>query len=319
MGTVWTNHSRRLGRRFAVTALFTAAALLAGTPSAVLASTTAGAVEHAATAASDTSVTCHSATHPKLAVRMAHGIAHALADRESVVGLAVRDSKTAVRCSYHDGWQFYSASVVKVTILAALLHKLMVKHRYLTSEQAYLAKLMIEYSNNDAASTLWRETGRWWLQRFLNLANMKHTVLGPGGYWGLTLITAHDELTQLRVLTTKNKILDKASRHYELNLMAHVVSYERWGVSAGAPTGVTVHIKNGWLPLALHAWHINSIGAFTSKGRVYYITVLTNDNPTMGYGVTTVQDAATVINHDLNPGTSATVSAVPQPVAVPGG
>ena len=34
---------------------------------------------------------------------------------------------------------------------------------------------------------------------------------------------------------------------------------QRWGVPAGAPGKVTVHVKNGWLPYPVH-WHINSIG-----------------------------------------------------------
>jgi hypothetical protein len=82
---------------------------------------------------------------------------------------------------------------------------------------------------------------------------------------------------------------------------------------------VTVQVKNGWLPLTLHAWHINSIGAFTSTDRVYLITVLTNNNPTMSYGVATVEKAAVAINHDLNPGVHAAIARTLQPRPVPGG
>ena len=138
---------------------------------------------------------------------------------------------------------------------------------------------------------------------------MNETVLGPGGYWGLTLITAHDELTLLKVLTSKNTVLTTANRDYVLGLMAQVVSYERWGVPAGAPTDVTVHVKNGWLPLATHGWRINSIGSFSGNGKNYMIVVLTDDNPTMAYGVDTVQDIAEVINHALNPGAASVIPA----------
>ena len=57
-------------------------------------------------------------------------------------------------------------------------------------------------------------------QHFLNLAQMTHTVLGPGGYWGLTQITAHDEILLLQLLINPNGVLDSASRGYELGLMA---------------------------------------------------------------------------------------------------
>jgi Beta-lactamase enzyme family len=240
---------------------------------------------------------------------MAAGITAALRGRSSVVGLAVDDRRTGVSCVLHPGWHFASASVVKVTILGALLHKLKVEHRYLTKAQVTLTTEMITESDNAAASALWAEVGRYSLQRFLDLAHMDHTRLGPGGYWGLTQITAHDELTLLELLTHKNKVLDKASRDYALYLMAHVIPAQRWGVTAGAPADVTVHVKNGWLPLPAHGWHINSIGSFSGHGRNYMIVVLTADNPTMTYGVETIQGAAEVINRDLNPGTGPLIPA----------
>ena len=39
---------------------------------------------------------------------------------------------------------------------------------------------MITRSDNDAASALWTDTGRYYLQHFLNLAHMTDTRLGLG-------------------------------------------------------------------------------------------------------------------------------------------
>jgi beta-lactamase class A len=252
---------------------------------------------------------CQSARHPVIAARMSSRILAALAGRSSVVGLAVDDRVNGITCKLHPHWRFDSASVVKVTILSALLRKLQQEHRGLTAAQRKLATAMITLSDNNAASTLWAQTGYPSLQHFLNLAGMNETVLGADGYWGLTLITAHDELTLLQLLTSANTVLTTASRDYVLGLMARVVSYERWGVPAGAPTDVTVHVKNGWLPLATLGWRINSIGSFSGAGRNYMIVVLTDNNPTMAYGVDTVQDVAEVINHALNPGATSVVPA----------
>ena len=252
---------------------------------------------------------CQSARHPVIAARMSSRVLAALAGRSSVVGLAVDDEVNGISCRLHPHWQFDSASVVKVTILSALLRKLQQEHRRLTAAQRRLATAMITLSDNNAASTLWAETGYPSLQHFLDLAGMHETVLGADGYWGLTLITAHDELTLLKLLTSANSVLTTASRNYVLGLMARVVSYERWGVPAGAPTDVTVHVKNGWLPLATHGWRINSIGSFSGAGKDYMIVVLTDDNPTMAYGVNTVQDVAEVINHALNPGAASVIPA----------
>jgi hypothetical protein len=78
-------------------------------------------------------------------------------------------------------------------------------------------------------------------------------------------------------------------------------------VPAGAPLRLVVHVKNGWLPLAPYGWRINSIGGFTGHGSRYSIVVLTQDSPTMAYGVRTVEAIAQVVNRDLNRGATARV------------
>ena len=102
-------------------------------------------------------------------------------------------------------------------------------------------------------------------------------------------------------------MLDPASRSYALTLMADVIPAQRWGVPAGAPRSLVVHVKNGWLPFAPYGWRINSIGGFTGHGQRYSIVVLTQDNPTMAYGVGTVEAIARAINRDLNPAATALV------------
>jgi beta-lactamase class A len=228
-----------------------------------------------------------------------------------VVAVGVDDPSQGLDCWLRSSEHFYSASVVKVTILGALLRKALDQHRYLTGTEAALARAMITRSDNDAASGLWAELGHRYLQHFLDLAGMKQTILGPDGAWGLTQITAYNEVLLLRLLLHPNRVLDNASRRYALNLMAQVIGSQRWGVPAGAPTSLTVHVKNGWLPLATHGWRIHSIGCFTGPGGGYSIVVLTQDNPSMPYGITTVDTIARVINRDLNPDATARVPASP--------
>jgi hypothetical protein len=201
--------------------------------------------------------------------------------------------------------------VVKVIILGALLRRALDQHRYLTGTEAARARAMITRSDNTAASALWVELRRSYLQHFLNLARMTQTSPGPGGVWGLTQITAHDQVLLLRLLLHPNPVLDAASRDYALRLMAQVIASQRWGVPAGAPASLTAHVKNGWLPRATHGWRIHSIGCFTGRGGGYSIVVLTQDNPTMAYGIATIEAAAKVINRDLNPGTTAVVPSSP--------
>jgi Beta-lactamase enzyme family len=258
---------------------------------------------------------CASSSHAALAARISRGIEAARRGRESFVAVEVDDPGAGVLCRLDSGSHFDSASVVKVTILGTLLRDAQAAHRSLTRTERARAWAMITRSDNGAASALWDEDGRSRLQRFLNAAGMTHTVLGPGAAWGLTRITAADETRLLWLLLQPNRVLGTSSRDYALALMADVIPAQRWGVPAGAPRSLVVHVKNGWLPLAPHGWRINSLGGFTGHDEKYSIVVLTQDNPTMAYGVATVERIAEAVNRDLNPGATARVPAATIPPA----
>jgi beta-lactamase class A len=250
---------------------------------------------------------CRSSSRPALADRTGDDIQAARRSRVSAVAVAVDDPGMGLVCRLHSSWHFDSASVIKVTILGALLRKVQDQHRHLTGTEAALAWAMITTSDNDAASALWAELGRSYLQHFLDLAGMTHTFLGPAGYWGLTQITAYDQVHLLRLLLHKNPVLATSARDYALSLMAEVIPSQRWGVPAGAPASLIAHVKNGWLPLDTHGWRIHSIGCFTGRGGGYSIVVLTQDNPFMAYGITTIETIARAVNRDLNPAAASRV------------
>jgi beta-lactamase class A len=255
-------------------------------------------------AAAGTGICTAPAAHKALAVRLSRDITKALAGRRGMHAVTVYDRVTGLTCRLNEGHRFDSASVVKATILAALLRWHQETQRPLSAREQRLATLMITQSDNDAATALWNEVGLARLQHFLDLAKMTETQLNGEGYWGLTQITARDELTLLRLLTKSNSVLSTSSRDYQLRLMARVIPSQRWGVPAGAPRYVTVYVKNGWLPLG-DDWHINSIGAFTGHGCDYMMAVLSDGNPSMAYGVATVEAVAEVVHRDLNPGLTA--------------
>jgi hypothetical protein len=140
----------------------------------------------AARASTAAASVCGSSSHPSLAAKLARDIQAAQRGRVSAVAVGVDDPGRGVTCWLNGSAHFDSASVVKVTILGALLRKAQDQHRYLTSHEAALATAMITKSDNNAASALWAGVGRGYLQYLLNLAQMKQTALGPGGYWGLT-------------------------------------------------------------------------------------------------------------------------------------
>jgi beta-lactamase class A len=256
-------------------------------------------------AAQDTRVRAGICTSPstyrELAARLSADIQGALRGRADDHAVAVYDAVSGVSCYADSDRHFSSASIVKAIILAALLRWHQETGTPLSSWENDEATLMITQSDNDAATDLWNEVGPGRLQHFLDLANMDQTQLGQDGYWGLTQVTAHDELLLLELLTRPNSVLTAASRAYQLGLMAQVISSQRWGTPAGAPSDVTVHVKNGWLPDG-SGWHVNSIGAFTGKDTNYLIAVLTDDNASEQEGIDTIEAVARVAHRDLNQG-----------------
>jgi beta-lactamase class A len=242
---------------------------------------------------------CTSTRHPVLAARMSAHIEAAVMGRTSRLGIHVDDPSLKLHCSLNADDDFYAASTVKVLILAALLHKAEVHNRALTPAEQVEARKMITVSNNYAAGELWYDVRRKALHDFLNLAGMSETILGSGANWGLTLETARDESLLLHLLLTPNSILTTSDREYELNLMADVVSTQRWGTPAGLAPDYIVHVKNGWIAQSGYKWVINSLGAFTETGHDYTMDVLTDHNATMAYGVTTIENIALAVHHDI--------------------
>jgi beta-lactamase class A len=257
--------------------------------------------------------------HKALAARLSADIQGALRGRAGHHAVTVYDTVTKVSCYIDSGQHFDSASIVKAIILAALLRWHQETGRPLSPAEKEEARLMITQSDNGAATDLWNEVGLGRLQHFLDLAKMHQTQLDQYGYWGLTQVTAHDEMLLLEQLATPNPVLTASSRSYELGLMAKVIPWQRWGTPAGAPTRVTVHVKNGWLPDDT-GWHINSIGVFTGKDKDYLIAVLTDDNPSEQYGIDTIERVARLVHRDLNAvSTAATarLAATEAPTATP--
>ncbi|MGP3983422.1 serine hydrolase [Streptomyces sp. KR80] len=251
-------------------------------------------------AAATPQVVCTSGT-AGLAAKLSKDITAALRGRSATTAVSLRDRTTNTVCTLRADQRFDSASVVKVTVLATLLWDAKKHNRYLTQREADLSKAMITKSDNSATSALWKQLGVAKVKGFLQAAGMTQTVPGSGGYWGLTQITARDEQRLLDLVTSKNTVLSENSRAYILKLMNQVISAQRWGTPAGAPSTAKIHVKNGWLSRSTHGWRVHSIGAFTGNGHQYTITVLTHDNSTMNDGVATIQAVARAIHKDLNP------------------
>jgi hypothetical protein len=227
-----------------------------------------------------------------------------LASRRGDVTAALYDVKSHMLYLYRPGVTEQTASIVKVDILETLLHVEQGVYRPLDGDDEYLATGMIEESDNDDATDLWNEVGgAAAIARYDSLAGLTDTTPNTAGYWGETMTTALDQVRLVEHLVFANKLLDAVSRAYEVGLMEHVIPFDRWGVCAGPPAGVTVALKNGWVPIVDDDWQINSIGYVNGQGRDYVVAILTNGNLTEGYGITTIEGMSRLIWSRLAPET----------------
>jgi hypothetical protein len=208
------------------------------------------------------------------------------------VSVAVLDPDSGEGASYGTG-SFDTASIVKVDILATLLLQAQDAGRQLTASEKSYATAMIENSDNDSASALWRVIGQ---ADGLDAANKRFGLTGTDGgdgmLWGLTQTTAADQLALLRQVFGDDSQLSAASRTYQQGLMGRIAADQHWGVSAAAD-GSRWALKNGWLARSTTGlWDINSIGRVTVDGRDCLVAVLSNGNSTKAKGISLVEAVA---------------------------
>ncbi|MFI6036599.1 serine hydrolase [Streptomyces sp. NPDC051315] len=208
------------------------------------------------------------------------------------VSVAVLDVDSGESAAYGTA-AFDTASIVKVDILAALLLQAQDDGRLLTAQEKAYATAMIENSDNDSASALWRAIGK---AGGLDAANerfgLTDTEGGADMLWGLTRTTAVDQLTLLRQVFGDDSELSEASQAYLRALMGQIAAGQRWGVSAAAD-GSSWALKNGWLPrTATGLWDVNSIGRVTVDGGDFLVAVLSDGNATQETGIALVEAAA---------------------------
>jgi hypothetical protein len=200
-----------------------------------------------------------------------------------------------------------TASIVKVDILETLLRHL--HGGTIPGADVRTAVGMIKDSDNDDATTLWNQDGGApAVAAYDRVVGMDQTT--PNVDWGLTTTSVGDQLKLLDELVQTPALIDQGAQRFALGLMEHVRPSQAWGVSGGVPSGVSVALKNGWLPFG-GGWHINSIGRIRGDGRWYLISVLTSFNPSERYGIATINGISSRVWHALAPTGSSSESRTP--------
>jgi len=220
--------------------------------------------------------------------------------RAGNVTAALYDVRDGATYLYHPGDRQQTASIVKIDILATLLHEEQAEGEGLSYDDEVTATGMIEQSDNDDANDLWADVGGAGAVRaFDRSIGMTQTSPNSDGYWGETLTTARDQLRLLRHVFLVNNVLRASARDYARYLMENVTPWEDWGVSAGPPRGVTVALKNGWVPIVGDDWQVNSVGMIHGDGRRYLLAVLTNHDDGEEYGIETIEGISRIVWRDM--------------------
>jgi beta-lactamase family protein len=217
-----------------------------------------------------------------------HSVSRYIGGRSGRISVAVYDLRSGTTRVYRSGREYDAASTVKVQILGTVLHLAQQQQRWLTPEEQSEAAPMIEDSDNDDATALWNDVGGApGVQQFDDLVPMSHTT--ANAYWGLTKVTAPDAVRLLRRFVVRSSLLNNRARAYGLGLMKHVTQSQRWGVTGGVPSRVTVALKNGWLRSPDTSWIVHSMGWVHGRRHDYVIAVLTDGNVSESYGIATIE------------------------------
>jgi len=214
-------------------------------------------------------------------------LAKYLASRTNKVTAGLYDVNTGETFLYRPGERHITASLVKIDILAALLYSAKRSDRLLTSSESRNAAVMIQQSDNAAATALWPKIG---YAAGLNAFNAKlgftQTKAVPS--WGMAATTPTDQLKLLKAIVLPDSLLSPASQKYIQKLMEGVVNWQRFGIPTGVPATAKVGVKNGWYPVSTTGWQVNSAGYVKTDDHFYLAVIMTSHNRNQQYGTNAV-------------------------------
>lgn len=126
-----------------------------------------------------------------------------LTDQDANVNIAVYNHKTNQTTAFSNNTSatYYTASIIKVAVLANLLNNHEDNNTSLSADEQTLAHDMITLSDNQATTTLLNtyQGGYTAPNRLFNQLGMTHTKMSTAA-WGLSTTTATDQIKLLNAL-----------------------------------------------------------------------------------------------------------------------
>jgi hypothetical protein len=215
------------------------------------------------------------------------GVARAagwLSHRAGRTAFAVIDSEGRMS-GVHEHWTFVSASVVKAMLLVAYLRRLgSLGRQHVDSFSNSFLYPMINVSDNAAATQTWSIVGDAALYRLAHRAGM--TDFSIVGIWANAQISPAD---QAKLFFNMDSLIPPQFVGYARYLLSTIAGFESWGIPAVArPRGYAVFFKGGWRGTGLGQL-VHQVARLEGHGRRFALAVMTDGDPSMGYGIGTIQ------------------------------
>jgi hypothetical protein len=182
---------------------------------------------------------------------------------------------------------FVTGSVVKAMLLVAYLRRLnALGQRHVDAHSQSFLYPMIHVSDNSAATQTWSIVGDSGLYAVAREAGM--TDFSISGIWARAQISAAD---QSKFFFEMDSLIPRQFVGYARFLLSTIAGYESWGIPAVArPLGYNVFFKAGWRPTVLGQL-VHQIARLEGHGHTFSLAVMTDGDPTMGYGIDTIEGA----------------------------
>jgi beta-lactamase class A len=207
------------------------------------------------------------------------------------VTASIHDTRTGCWYELHPGMRITTASVVKASVMGAVLLRAQDRRRAPTAwERSRIGPMMTYSYNNPYVSDLLRRVGGVsGMDRFDRRMGARDTTNTLT--YGATVTAARDRTRIALGLLHPGGPLRAAGRAEAWRYMTQVTPTQRWGITAGVPAGWQVALKNGFYPMRGHGWRVGSTGfvrrAGTQEG--YAVTVLTDRSDSQLAGMRLVE------------------------------
>ncbi len=213
-----------------------------------------------------------------------------LGQRTGRTAFAVVDSEGRIS-GVNIHWTFPTASVVKAMLLTAYLRHLdAIGQHTIDSYSASFLYPMIHVSDNNAATTCWSIVGDAGLYSVAAAAGM--TDFSVSGLWGTALLSPAD---QAHFFFIMDSLIPREFVGYARFLLSTIEPSQSWGIPVIArPLGYRTFFKDGSEPTGLGQL-VHQVDRLEGHGRTFSIAVMTDGDPTMQYGIDTIQGVAAAL------------------------